>query len=106
MTPEQFRQHGHQLIDLIADDRPYAGVLLVNFGYNARNGDRLRTTQLALGMVGPSAQGKQVQDAVHGVLDDEKFMGWKNQLHDEPVFRLIHDDAVDQDAGDLDLARV
>ncbi len=77
--------------ELIADDRPYAGVLLANFGYNARNGDRLRTTQLALGMVGPSAQGKQVQDAVHDLLGDDKFMGWDNQLHDEPVFRLLHE---------------
>ncbi|MNM52607.1 hypothetical protein D3C81_636890 [compost metagenome] len=77
--------------DLIEDDRPYAGVLMVNFGYNARSGNRLRTTQLALGMIGPSAQGKQVQDAVHSVLGDEKFMGWDNQLHDEPVFKLLHE---------------
>ncbi len=77
--------------DLIEDDRPYAAVLMVNFGYNARNDNRLRTTQLALGMVGPSAQGKQVQDAVHSVLGDEKFMGWDNQLHDEPVFKLLHE---------------
>ncbi|QNH18194.1 hypothetical protein HEP74_03366 [Xanthomonas sp. SS] len=77
--------------DLIRDDRPYAAVLAVNFGYNARNGDRLRTTQLLLGMVGPSAQGKQVQDAVHDALGDEKFLGWDNQLHDEPVFRLVHE---------------
>ncbi len=77
--------------DLIAGDRPYAGVLLATFGYNARNGARLRTTQLSLGMVGPSAQGKQVQDAVHNLLGDEKFMGWDNQLHDEPVFRLLHE---------------
>ncbi|MBN8798488.1 MAG: lipid A deacylase LpxR family protein [Stenotrophomonas nitritireducens] len=77
--------------DLIEDDLPYAGVLLANFGYNARIGDRLRTTQLAVGMVGPSAQGKQVQDAVHSVLHDEKFRGWKNQLHDEPVFRLLQE---------------
>jgi len=77
--------------DLIENDRPYAGVLLVNFGYNARNEDHLRTTQLALGMVGPSAQGRQVQDAVHSLLGDKKFMGWGNQLHDEPVVRLLHE---------------
>ena len=85
-TPTDFSRS-----DLIADDRPYAAVLLLNFGYNARHGDRLQTTQLALGMVGPSAQGKQVQDAVHGLLGDDKFMGWDNQLHDEPVFRLLHE---------------
>ncbi|MFC6840995.1 lipid A deacylase LpxR family protein [Xanthomonas theicola] len=75
----------------IKDDRPYVGVLLVNIGYNARNQDRLRTTQLALGMVGPSAQGKQVQDAVHELLGNAKFLGWDNQLHDEPVFRVLHE---------------
>jgi hypothetical protein len=77
--------------DLIEDDRPYAGVLLVSFGFNARSGDRLQTTQLSLGVVGPWAQGKQVQDAVHSVLGDEKFKGWDNQLHNEPVFMLTHE---------------
>ncbi len=77
--------------DLIKDDRPYAAVLLANFGYNARSGDHLRTTQLSLGMIGPSAQGKQAQQAVHSVLGDDKFLGWKNQLRDEPVFKLLHE---------------
>ncbi len=77
--------------DLIGDDRPYAAALLVNFGYNARSDDHLHTTQLALGMIGPAAQGKQVQDAVHRMLGDEKFLGWHNQLHNEPVFKLLHE---------------
>lgn len=77
--------------DLIRDDRPYAAALLVNFGYNARSGAHLRTTQLAVGMVGPAAMGKQVQQAVHSVLGDEKFKGWDNQLHNEPVFKLVHE---------------
>ncbi len=77
--------------DLIEDDRPYAAVLLVNFGYNARHGDHLRTTQLAVGVVGPAAQGRQVQDAVHSLLGDEKFRGWDNQLRNEPVFKLLHE---------------
>ncbi|MCL7715027.1 lipid A deacylase LpxR family protein [Stenotrophomonas mori] len=77
--------------DLIEDDRPYAAALLANFGYNARTGNQLRTTQLALGVVGPAAQGKQVQDAVHRLLHDEKFKGWQHQLHNEPVFRLLHE---------------
>ncbi|MET7142017.1 lipid A deacylase LpxR family protein [Xanthomonas sp. PPL139] len=77
--------------DLIENDRPYAGLLLMNIGYNARNDERLRTTQLTLGLIGPSAQGKQVQDAVHELLGDAKFQGWDNQLHDEPVFRVLHE---------------
>ncbi|PTA72743.1 DUF2219 domain-containing protein [Stenotrophomonas sp. Nf1] len=77
--------------DLIVDDRPYAGVLIASFGYNARSGDRLQTTQLTLGVVGPWAQGKQAQNAVHNVLGDEKFQGWDNQLHNEPLFMLTHE---------------
>lgn len=77
--------------DLIEDDRPYAGVLLASFGYNVRNETQLRTTQLQLGVVGPAALGRQVQNAVHDLLGDDKFQGWDNQLHNEPVVRLVHE---------------
>ncbi|KRG44246.1 hypothetical protein ARC78_05495 [Stenotrophomonas pictorum JCM 9942] len=86
-----FTPTDHTRSDLIGDDRPYAAVLLATFGFNARHRNHLRTTQLALGMVGPSAQGKQVQDGVHGLLGDEKFRGWGHQLKDEPVFKLLHE---------------
>jgi len=76
--------------DLIVEDRPYAAVLLVNFGYNTRIGNDLRSTQLALGMAGPSALGKQTQHAVHRMLGSEQFQGWDNQIRDEPVFMLLH----------------
>ena len=85
-TPTDFGRR-----DLIEDDRPYAGALLMGLGYNARNGDYLQTTQLQFGIVGPSALGKQVQNAVHKALGDETFKGWDNQLHDEPVFRIVHE---------------
>lgn len=85
-TPTDFTRK-----DLIEDDRPYAGVLIASFGYNARRGDRLQTTQLAVGMVGPWALGEEVQNAVHELLGDEKFQGWDNQLHNEPVFMLTHE---------------
>lgn len=77
--------------DLIPDDRPYAAVLLASFGYNARNMSGLRTTQLQVGVVGPAALGRQVQDAVHKLTDSDRFRGWDNQLHNEPVLRLVHE---------------
>ncbi|MFT3762373.1 MAG: lipid A deacylase LpxR family protein [Pseudoxanthomonas sp.] len=85
-TPTDFARR-----DLIPDDRPYAAALLLGFGYNARSGDRLRTTHLKLGMVGPAARGEQVQHAVHKLTGSEPFEGWDNQLHDEPVFMLQHE---------------
>src|SRR3546814_6594936 len=52
---------------------------------------RLRTTQLRVGIVGPSAQGKKVQNGWHKIIGTERFEGWDNQLHDEPVFQLVHE---------------
>lgn len=85
-TPTDYTRAG-----LIEDDRPYAAILMASFGYNARNGDRLRTTQLQLGVVGPAAFGEEVQDAVHDLLDDEKFRGWHNQLRNEPLVGVVHE---------------
>jgi len=76
--------------DLIVEDRPYAAALTVKFGYNTRIGNDLRSTQLTLGMVGPAARGKQIQNAVHALLGSEPFQGWDNQIHNEPVFMLLH----------------
>lgn len=77
--------------DLIADDRPYAGVLLLGLGHNVRDGERLASTQLRLGMVGPSAQGEMAQDAVHTFFGRARFAGWDNQLRDEPLVQLAHE---------------
>ena len=77
--------------DVIPDDRPYAGILLASFGYNARNDAHLRTTQLQIGVVGPWAFAQEAQDAIHDALGDEKFQGWDNQLHNEPLVNLVHE---------------
>lgn len=77
--------------DLIVDDRPYAGALLVSIGYNARKDHRLRTSQLRLGVVGPAAKAEVVQNWWHGVIGSERFRGWDHQLHDEAVLQLLHE---------------
>lgn len=77
--------------DLISDDRPYAGTLMLGIGHNLRDGDRLASTQLRLGMVGPSAQGEMAQDAVHTFFGRPRFRGWENQLRDEPLVQLVHE---------------
>jgi lipid A 3-O-deacylase len=75
------------------DDRPFAGVLHLTAGRNVRDGDRLATTQLKLGIVGPSARAEQVQSAIHGLWGRSRFNGWDNQLRDEPVLALVHERA-------------
>lgn len=76
------------------DDRPYAAVFYATLGRNVRRGDdRLDTSQLRLGMVGPSALGEQVQDELHHLFGRPRFRGWDHQLRDEPVFALVHERA-------------
>jgi hypothetical protein len=77
--------------DLITNDRPYAGALMFSMGYNARKGDQLRTSQVRVGIVGPSAYAKQTQSGWHDLIGIDRFHGWQNQLHDEPVLQLIHE---------------
>ena len=79
--------------DVIADDRPYAGVATLGVALNARNDNRLGTTQLRLGMVGPSAQAKFGQDSLHQWFGRPRFQGWDNQLRDEVVVQLAHERA-------------
>lgn len=76
---------------LIENDRPYAGALMLSLGYNARRGDDLLTSQVRIGVVGPSAHAKQTQSWWHGVIGVDRFNGWDNQLRDEPVLQLIHE---------------
>jgi len=80
--------------DLIEDDRPYAGALLVSFGYNARKDNRLRTTQLTVGVVGPASLAESTQGLIHDLTGSREFQGWEHQLHDEPVLNLVHEQSL------------
>lgn len=73
------------------DDRPYAAVLLLGVGYNARTGDHLRSSVLRVGMVGPSARGEEVQNGFHKLIGVKRRYGWQHQLRDEPVLQLVHE---------------
>lgn len=76
---------------LIADDRPYAGALLLGVGYNARRGDDLHATLLSVGVLGPSSRAEQTQRAIHRLTGSEDFRGWDNQLRDEGLLWLQHE---------------
>jgi lipid A 3-O-deacylase len=87
-----FTPADHETTDVVANDRPYAAVLLLGVGYNARRSDTtLHSTQLRLGIVGPSAKGEQLQNGLHKVIGANEYRGWRNQLHDELVVQLLHE---------------
>jgi lipid A 3-O-deacylase len=70
-------------------DRPYAGVLALT-GSIIHDTDVARTVLgLQLGVVGPLAQGKEVQNGFHNIIGDTPNKGWSGQLRNEPVFEII-----------------
>jgi lipid A 3-O-deacylase len=66
-------------------DRPYAAWLYGGFGL-LQETDRWKLDhfELQLGVVGPAALGKQVQDGFHGLLAQISPPGWAYQLKNEP----------------------
>ncbi|MFT3762301.1 MAG: lipid A deacylase LpxR family protein [Pseudoxanthomonas sp.] len=84
-TPEDHVQR-----ELVSDDRPYAGIVLMAVGRNTRDKSLLVSTRFQFGVVGPLALGRQTQNLAHHALGNQKFEGWNHQLHNEPLFNLDH----------------
>jgi len=79
--------------DLIHEDRPYAGLLYVGMAWNRRtsvpaNLEMMDTREVTLGIIGPWSLAEQSQNVVHDAIGSEKFLGWHNQLKNEPALQL------------------
>lgn len=74
-----------KIVELIPDERPYAGWLYG--GKEVLNTDDegvVTSRSIDIGVVGPGAGGKQIQRGVHDLLGQFKPVGWNNQLDNEP----------------------
>ncbi len=66
-------------------DRPYAGWLYLGASLlQETDGRMLENLELDVGLVGPGALGKQVQNDFHQFIATETAKGWSNQLQTEP----------------------
>lgn len=72
-------------------DRPYAGLLYGAVSLSRVTATSFSVLELQLGLVGPSAGGKFVQNGFHSVIGEPPARGWAYQLRDEPVAALILD---------------
>lgn len=73
------------------DDRPWAAWLYGSMGLVTVRNKRVDELELALGVVGPEALGKQTQRFVHKNTKSADPRGWKNQLKTEPGIALTWD---------------
>ena len=70
-------------------DRPYAGYLNATLGLLHDSDNARSLLALTLGVVGPSALGRQVQNGFHELIGDRENRGWASQLKDEPAIELL-----------------
>jgi lipid A 3-O-deacylase len=66
-------------------DRPYGGWLYVGSSLmQETNHHMLENAEIDLGVIGPGALGKQVQNDFHQFIGDKTAKGWSSQLQNEP----------------------
>lgn len=78
-------------VDIVENDRPYAGYLYLGMGYHTRDNKQLDTIEFNLGIVGPWSQADETQDFVHDIRGIEKFQGWHNQLENELGIQAVYE---------------
>jgi hypothetical protein len=69
-------------------DTPYAGVLLGTFSLLQDADDSRSVLALGLGVVGPAALGRQVQNGFHDLIGQGHTNGWGTQLGNEAAFEV------------------
>jgi hypothetical protein len=71
-------------------DRPWAAWLYLGGVAQRAKGNRLDTVEIDLGLVGPSALGKEVQTEWHRLIGVRQPVGWHNQIPNEPAFLVSY----------------
>ncbi len=62
-------------------DRPFASYLFTSFGINRiYKNERTLNTTIQIGVIGPNAFGKELQDFIHDIYGFKKATGWKHQI--------------------------
>ncbi|HDR16659.1 MAG TPA: lipid A deacylase LpxR family protein [Desulfobacteraceae bacterium] len=77
--------------DLIPDQRPYAGITYLAFGFHSKSSRRMDTFEIDLGILGPHSYAEQVQKTWHRWIDTTRPKGWDHQLKDEPILNVFYE---------------
>ncbi len=71
--------------EIIYNDRPFAAcILFKSFAISTDTTNKIRITSVfTTGMIGPIAQGKEIQTAIHRWIRGTKPQGWQNQIKND-----------------------
>lgn len=78
-------------VELLEDERPYAGHLYLATGFTTENSDEIETWRLSFGIVGPGARAEVVQNNLHRAIGSDEAMGWDHQLDNEFVVSAAYE---------------
>ena len=84
-----FTPRNTQLTQPNPRDRPYAGYLNATLGLLHDTEDTRSLLALTVGVIGPAALGRVVQNGFHDIIGDTGNRGWSAQLKDEPAIELL-----------------
>lgn len=83
-----FTPHDTQISPPDPDDRPYAADLIATIRLITDKDTSRSFVGFDFGVVGPYAQGEEVQNGFHDLIGDTRNQGWDYQLPNSPVFQL------------------
>lgn len=83
-------------------DRPYAGVLMGSIGLVHDSAGARTELGLALGLIGPAALGRQVQNGFHSIISQNGNRGWGRQIANEPLVQATASRTWRQNLGNAD----
>lgn len=85
-TPEDILRE-----DLVVEDLPYSGLLLVSATAAAQDAVHFAALTLTTGVVGPASQAEAVQQELHRASGSNQARGWDNQLDNELILNAQYD---------------
>ena len=80
-----------QAVQLVEDDRPYAGWLFGGLTLVSKTDYVADTFDVQVGMIGPASLAEDAQRLVHELRGFDVPQGWQNQLSNEPAFLLYYE---------------
>ena len=80
-----------QAVQVVPDDRPYAGWLFGGLSLVSKTDWVADTLDIQVGMIGPASLAEDAQRLVHELRGFDVPRGWQNQLSNEPAFLLYYE---------------
>ncbi len=85
---QMFTPYDLEQVELIKDDRPYAGYSYLEIGLHQTTKTDLDSLTLQTGVVGPSSGMEDLQALFHESIDARDAAGWSHQLDNQFILQL------------------